>query len=278
MRALCVCVEYVGRCFRNYEIMKEEDPVHSPWRVSGFRTLAILLGFCAMASGGKGCYAAEAASSSPGGGPAAGWKAADSLRMIAAQRAHQWRESEGVLDNNDFACAYTDNDQVVGRAGHHVADDWFQLVRTTPRAQWSCDLSARLSMWTTSARIKGLVSMFLGMGSYRPAGIVTDTLKAEWKLTFRRVAEKKVLDNPEEITTYSWRHMAPTLAQLLECRPEEMAALGDWQNKGPDGLPLLVSQICSFHQDQVFGVGSRIQVDEPAFLGGDPKRGAGRGS
>ena len=40
------------------------------------------------------------------------------------------------------------------------------------------------------------------------------------------------LDNPEEITTYSWRRMAPTLAQLLECRPEEMAALGDWQNKG----------------------------------------------
>ena len=41
-----------------------------------------------------------------------------------------------------------------------------------------------------------------------------------------------LLDNPEEITTYScWRRMAPTLAQLLECRPEEMAALGDWQNK-----------------------------------------------
>ena len=40
------------------------------------------------------------------------------------------------------------------------------------------------------------------------------------------------LDNPEDITTYSWRRMAPTVAQLLECRPEEMAALGDWQNKG----------------------------------------------
>ena len=39
-----------------------------------------------------------------------------------------------------------------------------------------------------------------------------------------------LLDNPEEITTHSWRCMAPTLAQL-ECRPEEMAALGDWQNK-----------------------------------------------
>ena len=40
-----------------------------------------------------------------------------------------------------------------------------------------------------------------------------------------------LLDNPEEITTYSWRRMAPTLAQLLGCRPEEMAAFGDWQNK-----------------------------------------------
>ena len=39
------------------------------------------------------------------------------------------------------------------------------------------------------------------------------------------------LDNPEDLTTYSWRRLAPTVAQLLGCRPEEMAALGDWQNK-----------------------------------------------
>ena len=40
------------------------------------------------------------------------------------------------------------------------------------------------------------------------------------------------LDNPEDLTTYSWRRLAPTVAQLLECKPEEMAALGDWQAKG----------------------------------------------
>ena len=81
------------------------------------------------------------------------------------------------------------------------------------------------------------------------------------------------LDNPEEITTHSWRCMAPTLAQL-ECRPEEMAALGDWQNKSDqpdvsDGLPLLVSEVRSLHQDQVFGMGSRVQADGPTLLGGD---------
>ena len=50
------------------------------------------------------------------------------MRMIAAQRAPQRRESESLLDDNDFAYAYTDYDQVVGMAGHHyhVADDWLQ--------------------------------------------------------------------------------------------------------------------------------------------------------
>jgi len=63
-----------------------------------------------MASGGKGYYAAQAAaSSSSGGDPAPGWRAADSLMMIAAQSARQWRENEGLLDDNDFfAYAYTD--------------------------------------------------------------------------------------------------------------------------------------------------------------------------
>ena len=41
------------------------------------------------------------------------------------------------------------------------------------------------------------------------------------------------LDNPEDLTTYSWRRLAPTVAQLLDCRPEEMAALGE-----PSGMVL----------------------------------------
>jgi hypothetical protein len=64
-----------------------------------------------------------------------------------------------------------------------------------------------------------------------------------------------LLDNPEDVTTYSWRRMVPTLAQLLESRPEELAALGDWQNKGgqPDVghsiTKLLFSEVRSLHQD-----------------------------
>ena len=103
-------VEDVRRCLPKVDIMTEEDPLKSPQHLFALRTLAILLGCSAMASGGKGYYAAQAAaSSSSGGDPAPGWRAADSLMMIAAQSARQWRENEGLLDDNDFfAYAYTD--------------------------------------------------------------------------------------------------------------------------------------------------------------------------
>ena len=120
-------VEDVRRCLPKVDTMTEAAPLKSPQHLFALRTLAILIGCSAMASGGKGYYAAQAAaSSSSGGDPAPGWRAADSLMMIAAQRARQWREGEGLLDDNDFAYAYTDYDQVVGLAGHHVADDWLQ--------------------------------------------------------------------------------------------------------------------------------------------------------
>ena len=134
-------VEAVRRCLLKVDTMTEEAPLESPQHLFALRTLAILLGCSAMASGGKGYYAAQAAASSSSGGDLApGWRAADSLMMIAAQRARQWREAEGLLDDDDFAYAYTDYDQVVGLAGHHVADDWLQTRargRRKPSCRWS---------------------------------------------------------------------------------------------------------------------------------------------
>ena len=214
----------VRRCLLKVDFMTEEAPLKSPQHLFALRTLAILLGCSAMVSGGKGYYAAQAAaSSSSGGDPAPGWRAADSLMMIAAQRARQWRENEGLLDDNDFAYAYTDYDQVVGLAGHHVADDWLQtrarveeellaagakVVEDNPKG------SVTLRPWrktiykkkpkavnvdknlgeAVQKRVNGLVSMFVGMGAFKPAGILTDTLRAEWKQTCKRIAEKKVKD------------------------------------------------------------------------------------
>ena len=142
-------VEDVRRCLLKVDIMTEAAPLKSPQHLFALRTLAILIGCSAMASGGKGYYAAQAAaSSSSGGDPAPGWRAADSLMMIAAQRARQWREGEGLLDDNDFAYAYTDYDQVVGLAGHHVADDWLQ---TRPRKS---SLQLGPKSWRTTLRVR----------------------------------------------------------------------------------------------------------------------------
>ena len=217
-------VEDVRRCLPKVDFVTEEAPLKSPQHLFALRTLAILLGCSAMASGGKGYYAAQAAaSSSSGGDPAPGWRAADSLMMIAAQRARQWSENEGLLDDNDFAYAYTDYDQVVGLAGHHVADDWLQtrarveeellaagakVVEDNPKGSVTLR-PVRKTIYkkkpkavnvdknlgeAVQKRVNGLVSMFVGMGAYKPAGILTDTLKAEWKQTCRRIAEKKVKD------------------------------------------------------------------------------------
>ena len=142
-------VEDVRRCLLKVDITTEAAPLKSPQHLFALRTLAILIGCSAMASGGKGYYAAQAAaSSSSGGDPAPGWRAADSLMMIAAQRARQWREGEGLLDDNDFAYAYTDYDQVVGLAGHHVADDWLQ---TRPRKS---SLQLGPKSWRTTLRVR----------------------------------------------------------------------------------------------------------------------------
>jgi len=208
-----------------------------------------------MASGGKGYHAAQAAASSSS-------RAADSLRMIAAQRARQWRESEGLLDDNDFAYAYTDYDQVVGLAGHHVADDWLQtrarveeellvagakVVEDNPKSSVvlrpvrkiiykrkprAINVDKNISE-AVQKMVNGLVSMFLGMGSYKPAGILTDTLKAEWKQTCRRIAEKKVQD-AEKATIDRVANTWLELRSLLESRgrpaPPEMVDLDQYLN------------------------------------------------
>ena len=49
-----------------------------------------------------------------------------SVRLPRSERLSGVREAEGLQNDNDFAYAYVDYDQVLGLAGHHVADDWLQ--------------------------------------------------------------------------------------------------------------------------------------------------------
>ena len=77
-------------------------------------------------------------------------------------------------------------------------------------------------------RVNGLVSMFLGMGSYKPAGILTDTLKAEWKQTCRRIAEKKVQDAEKatiDRVVNTWLELRSFLESRGRPAPPEMVPI-----------------------------------------------------
>ena len=66
-------------------------------------------------------------------------------------------------------------------------------------------------------RIRGLTSLFLGIGAFKPAGILTDPLKAEWKQTCTRIAEKKVQDS-EKVTLDKVVNTWIELRSFLESR------------------------------------------------------------
>ena len=179
--------------------------------------------------------------------------------MIAAQRARQWRESEGLLDDNDFAYASTDYDQVVG---HHVADDWLQtrarveeellaagakVVEDNPKGSVTLrpvrktiykkkpeaiNVDKNLSE-AVQKRVNGLVSMLIGMGSYKPAGILTDALKAEWKQTCMRVVEKKLKEAEKatvERVVNTWLELRAFLESPGRPAPPEMVDLDQYLN------------------------------------------------
>jgi len=81
-------------------------------------------------------------------------------------------------------------------------------------------------------RVNGLVSMLIGMGSYKPAGILTDALKAEWKQTCRRVAEKKVQEAEKatiDRVVNTWLELRAFLEGRGRPAPPEMVDLDHTQ-------------------------------------------------
>ncbi|CAE7618810.1 unnamed protein product [Symbiodinium necroappetens] len=53
-------------------------------------------------------------------------------------------------------------------------------------------------------------------------------------------AFREMLQEPADMTIYSWRRLLPTVGQLLRLSPQEQLALGDWASSNPEGnqMPL----------------------------------------
>ncbi|CAE7940025.1 unnamed protein product, partial [Symbiodinium necroappetens] len=52
-------------------------------------------------------------------------------------------------------------------------------------------------------------------------------------------AFREMLQEPADMTTYSWRRLLPTVGQLLRLSPQEQLALGDWASSNPEGNQML---------------------------------------
>eukprot|EP00435_Cladocopium_sp_Y103_P075206 s702_g55.t1 len=225
-------VESEGRCGgapmwnRPQQLQLHEQTCVHTQHVFALARLAAVLSGVAMASG-KGIYAqaAQEASSSSGGDPAPGWSAADALQQVAANRAHQWRQQEGLLDDNDFAYAWlavrSAAEEGLLAAGARVIEHskgpaTFVPIRKTisKRKGRTVSIPPKTDE-ATQRRIRTLVALFMGLGSFKPSGILTETVKADWKRTCTKVAKQKV-EKAEKATIDRVAHTWVELKAYLE--------------------------------------------------------------
>ena len=161
-----------------------------------------------------------AASSLAGGDPDPGWDAASSLQQVVHSRAWQWRTAEGLDRDEDFAYAFTDFDHAVGIAGHHVADAWLNVresveegllhatakvaegpsmgptfvrapKRTIFKRKGHTQPTGPALDSATKKRVNTLVNMFMAMGRFKPAGILTNKMRDDWKAACTRLSQTR---------------------------------------------------------------------------------------
>lgn len=80
-------------------------------------------------------------------------------------------------------------------------------------------------------------------------GICMDAAGQSWPLgdvqRLTQILFHQELESTEELTSYSWRRLFPTVAHILKLPPEAGLALGDWQDKAQDrnSMPLHYSSV-----------------------------------
>ncbi|CAJ1352614.1 unnamed protein product [Effrenium voratum] len=68
------------------------------------------------------------------------------------------------------------------------------------------------------------------------SGLCFNKAGQPWCLATMREAFGQRLESTLELTTYSWRRLSPTVAQLMGLQDQAMLPLGDWQDKGKASL------------------------------------------
>ena len=78
-------------------------------------------------------------------------------------------------------------------------------------------------------------------------------------------AFREVLQEPADMTTYSWRRLLPTVGQLLRLSPQEQLALGDWASSNPEGNQMPLHYSSARYTTSVQGAISGCGTGGPGF-------------
>ena len=71
----------------------------------------------------------------------------------------------------------------------------------------------------------------------KSAGICFDRRGTPWNIAEVHLCQSifaEFLDNTEQLTTYSWRRMLPTVGHILNLSSSDLCSLGDWQDKSKE--------------------------------------------
>ena len=68
-------------------------------------------------------------------------------------------------------------------------------------------------------------------------GLCFDSRGSPWSLhevtSVAQLVFRDMFENHQDLTSYSWRRLAPSMATLTSLSQTELLALGDWQDKSP---------------------------------------------
>eukprot|EP00435_Cladocopium_sp_Y103_P053365 s2427_g17.t1 len=170
-----------------------------------------------------------------GGDLEQGWSAADSLQQIAAHRARQWREGQGLELDADFA---------YGVAGHHVADVSVRRKRSpcsTKALKWinkNADQELELANLQVPSTPRAT-----GPKGQAPVAEPPLIQALEHRIELSHCSDLVMWvyqRHPKHIIQFLSKDGPALIAHskelLLECRPEELSALGGGRESGKMAL------------------------------------------
>ena len=205
-----------------------------------------------------------------------------------------------VVYDADFAFYFTSHAEATLSAGRAVARDWSRLRTLQPishstnleepvfEKEEECakrKLSAENLVVTQEAQPKTKVARTDKMGSRAVDNLASDKDKAKFIPVLVGVmtncapfANRACVDmtrktmgspiaNPEELSTYSWRRVMPTLGLAAKFSGAEMLALGDWQDKSLGGREGGEAKMPLHYSDNKEDMSKRMKHEAAIILG-----------